>query len=262
MTCIPTWTPILTFSTFAGLAASGNTTLTIAKAFTSYSLLILIITPVTQIIIALPMVATAVTSFQRIQDYMTAAERQDNRLSTGNDAHSQNNLPFVRYAGTGVSAPESHELQAMKPRTSGLDVNIASITGKFSWAEDAEPILDLEQWDIRRNAFTLVLGPVGCGKTTLLKAILGELSSFKGTIKTSYSGIAYCSQNAWIPNETVRDIITGGDDLDALWYDRVLKACALDHDVVEWPNGDETIVGTGGISMSGGQKHRIVSTLT
>jgi ABC-type bacteriocin/lantibiotic exporter with double-glycine peptidase domain len=87
---------------------------------------------------------------------------------------------------------------------------------------------------------------------------LGELSTFEGTIRTNYSGVAYCSQNPWIPNETVRYIITGGANFDNSWYRAVIKACALEKDIRDWPNGDDTEAGSTGISMSGGQKQRLV----
>lgn len=135
---------------------------------------------------------------------------------------------------------------------------VASMKGLFSWSDDAKPVIDIECWNIRRRAFTLVLGPVGCGKSTLLKALLGELSSFRGTISTNFSGATYCGQSAWIPNATVRDIVIGHGAFEDAWYKRVIAACALEQDIASWPNGDKTVAGTKGISMSGGQKHRLV----
>lgn len=230
MICIPIWSPILTFCVFAGQA--GNV-LDFQKAFTSYALLALVNRPLTEVVLALPVIASSVTSFGRIQKFLNGRERRDNR----------------------VTGREEHENSGKGLLEKGI---IASVQGTFGWKEDAEPLLDIHGWNIRAKTFTLLLGPVGCGKSTLLKALLGELSDFEGTIRTNYSRVGYCSQNAWLPNDTVRNIIVGGATFDGPWYARVLEACALDPDVQEWPTGDETLVGTMGIAMSGGQRHRLV----
>ena len=75
--------------------------------------------------------------------------------------------------------------------------------------------------------------------------------------KTS-SAAAYCAQTAWLVNETVRQNILGKSNYDEAWYDSVTKACALDHDFQQFPKGDLSLVGSKGISLSGGQKNRVV----
>ncbi|GJC96565.1 ABC transporter [Colletotrichum higginsianum] len=264
--CTPIWSPILTFSTFVGTAAGSDNTLTIQKAFTAYSLLILVNQPLVGIVMGLPILAAAIASFQRIQDFLNGKERADNRITTGNRYKGDDKISI------GELGPQSTEenivpLENLEPleihnnNSAGfnLAVNIiASIQGSFSWSNDSKPVIDIDNWNIKRGAFTLVLGPVGCGKSTLLKALLGELSSFKGTIHTNFSGITYCGQTAWIPNDTVRNIIVGHTPFDPSWYQTIIRACALEQDISSWPNGENTVAGTKGISMSGGQKHRLV----
>lgn len=136
---------------------------------------------------------------------------------------------------------------------------IAHLHGKFPCLEDTTPIIDIDEWNIPRGMLSMVLGPVGCGKSLLLKALLGELDSFEGMVWiNSSAGIAYCDQSPWIPNDTVRNIILGPCDWDEVWYHKVIKACALEHDISTWPEGENTTAGSQGISMSGGQKQRLV----
>ncbi|KAK0370729.1 ABC transporter [Colletotrichum limetticola] len=258
--CTPIWSPILTFSTFVATAARTGDTLTIQKAFTAYSLLILVNQPLVGIVMGLPLLASALASFQRIQDFLNGKERVDARLASEG----------VKIAGAGKSVTESPKAAGLGPDVELSDMHeselpvadlplsvIASVKGTFSWSDDSKPVIDIDNWNVRRRAFTLVLGPVGCGKSTLLKCLLGELSSFKGTISTNFSGVTYCGQTAWIPNDSVRNIITGHAAFDPAWYYIVIKACALEQDIASWPNGDSTVAGTKGISMSGGQKHRL-----
>ncbi|EXF80647.1 ABC transporter [Colletotrichum fioriniae PJ7] len=258
--CTPIWSPILTFSTFVATAARTGDTLTIQKAFTAYSVLILVNQPLVGIVMGLPLLASAMTSFQRIQDFLNGKERVDARLASGGS----------EIAGAGRSVAGSPKSASLGPGFELSDMHgsefpvanlapnvIASVKGTFSWSDDSKSIIDIDTWNIRRRAFTLVLGPVGCGKSTLLKCLLGELSSFKGTISTNFSGVTYCGQTAWIPNDGVRNIITGHAAFDPAWYYTVIKACALEQDISSWSNGDSTVAGTKGISMSGGQKHRL-----
>ncbi|KAI8221422.1 ABC transporter atnG [Colletotrichum sp. SAR 10_99] len=80
MICTPIWSPILTLGTFAGIASGSDDVLTISKAFTAISILTLVNQPLAGIIMALPITATAVTSFQRIQDFLNGKERADTRV--------------------------------------------------------------------------------------------------------------------------------------------------------------------------------------
>ncbi|KLU87012.1 hypothetical protein MAPG_06018, partial [Magnaporthiopsis poae ATCC 64411] len=257
----PIISPILAFGIFAGLAARGDGgTLDVATAFTSKSLLVLISTPLSSIIIAAPILAGSVTSFGRIQDFLNGKEREDKRLNAG----LQTDVDATPSSSVEHSVAGNNNGLASDPLPPEI---IASVRGRFSWKEDLSPVINIDpEWQIRRGAFTLLFGPVGCGKTTLLRALLGELPAFEGQIRTSFvSGVAYCSQSAWIPNETVRRVVTGGststddddDEFDEAWYRAVIHACALEPDIGAWPNGEDTVAGTMGISMSGGQKHRL-----
>ncbi|KAI8155534.1 ABC transporter [Colletotrichum sp. SAR 10_70] len=228
--------------------------------FTAISILTLVNQPLAGIIMALPITATAVTSFQRIQDFLNGKERADSRVVMISEKRSKSLVTpeTSMRVSTAIQDIELSEVCESEACSKSLPEDIvASVQGTFSWSDDAKSVIDIESWSIRRRAFTLVLGPVGCGKSTLLKALLGELSSFRGTIRTNFSGATYCGQSAWIPNATMRDIVVGHGAFDESWYRRVIAACALEQDIASWPNGDRTVAGTKGISMSGGQKHRL-----
>jgi ABC-type multidrug transport system fused ATPase/permease subunit len=113
------------------------------------------------------------------------------------------------------------------------------------------------------GGLTLICGPTGSGKSSLLLALLGELQCLNGTIlrpppylKTR-SSIAYCSQTAWLLNATIRDNILFGQPFEAGRYDQVIRSCSLISDFKNLEGGDLTEVGEKGINLSGGQKQRI-----
>ena len=86
--------------------------------------------------------------------------------------------------------------------------------------------------------------------------ILGELSPLNGSCKVT-GKIAYASQEPWIFSGTIRQNILCGLEFDSELYNKVIKVCALEKDFDLLPQGDVTLVGERGISLSGGQKARI-----
>lgn len=101
-----------------------------------------------------------------------------------------------------------------------------------------------------------VIGPVGAGKSSLLQAILRELPLDSGSIHIDGT-ISYASQEPWIFAGSVRQNIIFGLAYDKQRYDAVVRACALGTDFAQLPDGDRTIIGERGISLSGGQKARV-----
>ena len=69
--------------------------------------------------------------------------------------------------------------------------------------------------------------------------------------------VAYCSQEPWVITGTIRQNILCGNKWDLMRYSRVIQATALRHDFELLPHGDSSIIGEGGIPLSGGQKARI-----
>ncbi|EKM58631.1 uncharacterized protein PHACADRAFT_90147 [Phanerochaete carnosa HHB-10118-sp] len=114
----------------------------------------------------------------------------------------------------------------------------------------------------KRGHINLIVGPTGCGKTSLLMALLGEMH-YLPIGPDSYvnlpraGGVAYHAQESWVLNETIRNNILFGSPLEQDRYDKVLRQCALERDLSLFDAGDQTEVGERGVTLSGGQKARI-----
>ncbi|XP_062258726.1 ATP-binding cassette sub-family C member 4-like isoform X1 [Platichthys flesus] len=118
------------------------------------------------------------------------------------------------------------------------------------------PTLQNVSFTVRPEQLLAVIGPVGAGKSSLLSAILGELSQESGVVKVK-GELSYTSQQPWILPGTIRSNILFGKKFNPKKYDRVLRACALKRDIDLLPGGDLAMVGDRGANLSGGQKARI-----
>ncbi|KAB5588814.1 Metal resistance protein YCF1 [Ceratobasidium theobromae] len=137
------------------------------------------------------------------------------------------------------------------------DVVIEIKKGDFKWSKTAlEPTLQHVDLTVRKGELVGVLGRVGCGKTSLLSAVVGEMIREEGSVKVN-GKIAYAPQNAWIMNATIRENILFSHRYDEEYYNLVLNACALRPDLALFNDGDLTEVGEKGITLSGGQRARI-----
>ncbi|XP_055361141.1 ATP-binding cassette sub-family C member 4-like isoform X11 [Betta splendens] len=118
------------------------------------------------------------------------------------------------------------------------------------------PTLQNVSFTVRPEQLLAVIGPVGAGKSSLLSAILGDLSQESGVVKVK-GELSYTSQEPWIVPGTIRSNILFGKELNPQKYNRVLRACALKRDMDLLPGGDLAMVGDKGANLSGGQKARV-----
>ena len=127
----------------------------------------------------------------------------------------------------------------------------------FSWDLDAQ-VTGLIDIDLHVKSGTLVgiIGPIGSYKSSLLAALLGEMSLVQGQSRIQGT-VAYVSQTPWIFAGTIRDNIVFCKSFDQDRYDRVLKACQLITDLQSLAAGDLTMIGEKGVNLSGGQKARV-----
>ncbi|KAJ7108139.1 multidrug resistance-associated ABC transporter [Mycena epipterygia] len=116
---------------------------------------------------------------------------------------------------------------------------------------------------------TVVTGPTASGKTALLMAVLGEMTSLPGgriimsknasTIDAwgNMHTIAYAAQTPFLRHQSIKDNILFGSPLDEARYQEVIECCALRADLDMLEDNDSTEIGEKGISLSGGQKARV-----
>nr|3SI7_A Chain A, Cystic fibrosis transmembrane conductance regulator [Mus musculus]3SI7_B Chain B, Cystic fibrosis transmembrane conductance regulator [Mus musculus]3SI7_C Chain C, Cystic fibrosis transmembrane conductance regulator [Mus musculus]3SI7_D Chain D, Cystic fibrosis transmembrane conductance regulator [Mus musculus] len=117
------------------------------------------------------------------------------------------------------------------------------------------PVLKNINLNIEKGEMLAITGSTGSGKTSLLMLILGELEASEGIIKHS-GRVSFCSQFSWIMPGTIKENIIGVS-YDEYRYKSVVKACQLQQDITKFAEQDNTVLGEGGVTLSGGQRARI-----
>jgi ABC-type multidrug transport system fused ATPase/permease subunit len=198
-----------------------------SRVFTSLSFLTLMTVPLSQVFQAIPEIVSSFACLGRIQVFLESDAREDNRqviIDTG-------------------SLPE---------------VELTVTDAKFGWEADKFVLQDMN-FSLARSSLTMIVGPIGAGKSTLCRALLGEMPFSEGHVKlrTRPSHVGYCDQTAFLFNGSVRDNIVAFSAFDPARYTEVINATALTYDFASLPQGDGTNVGSDGITLSGGQKQRV-----
>ncbi|XP_054442451.1 ATP-binding cassette sub-family C member 4 isoform X2 [Pteronotus mesoamericanus] len=134
-------------------------------------------------------------------------------------------------------------------------VHVQDFTAFWDKVSETPTLQDLS-FTVRPGELLAVVGPVGAGKSSLLSAVLGELSPSQGLV-TVHGRIAYVSQQPWVFSGTVRSNILFGKKYEKERYEQVIKACALKKDLQLLEDGDLTVIGDRGTTLSGGQKARV-----
>ncbi|XP_001637478.3 ATP-binding cassette sub-family C member 4 isoform X1 [Nematostella vectensis] len=125
-----------------------------------------------------------------------------------------------------------------------------------SWSGDTFLTLRHVSLSASSNQVVMVTGPVGCGKTALLMAILKEIPLKQGSV-TLCGTVAFVDQIPWVFSGTLRENILFGKEYDEAKYKKVIKVCSLEEDVRRLPKGDLSMIGQRGVSLSGGQRSRV-----
>jgi len=168
-------------------------------------------------------------SIQRIQDYLLLEEKQETKEDQSSFTNENKNS----------------------------EVKFDNVHCKWNDSDEKVPaVLKNISFRVENKELIGVVGPTGSGKSSLLMAMLGELCVTSGNI-SSTGRISYCSQVPWLFYGTLRENILFGEDFVEDKYKKVVAVCSLLPDFQSLSEGDLTMIGEKGISLSGGQKARV-----
>jgi ABC-type bacteriocin/lantibiotic exporter with double-glycine peptidase domain len=202
---------------------------------------------------SLPQFAQCLGCLNRIETYLCQVDRKPQ----ADDETSEKNASHLHQ----VVSPKASDPSVVPGESqfnNGVLLSMENVD--IAWSLDCSDSILREVNLTINKGITVIVGPSSSGKSTLIGSIMGDNATLKGVIKPPRCAVGYCAETPWILNDTVRHNIIGmNGQFDRSWYTTCLSMAALTRDVEAWPAGDLYLAGSNGISLSGGQRKRVVS---
>lgn len=139
----------------------------------------------------------------------------------------------------------------------------------FTHQDSLEPTLKDITIDIPAGTMLAIVSKTGGGKSTLVNLLLHLYNTKRGMIKIDGTdindiplkelreNIAYVPQDNFLFSDTLKsNIAFGAEREDMEEIVAATRAACIHDNIVEFPDGYETVVGERGVTLSGGQKQR------
>uniref|UniRef100_A0A6Q2ZKD9 ATP-binding cassette, sub-family C (CFTR/MRP), member 8 n=1 Tax=Esox lucius TaxID=8010 RepID=A0A6Q2ZKD9_ESOLU len=245
-----------------------------AVAFASLSLFHILVTPLFLLSSVVRSTVKALVSAQKLSEFFSTEEIGDEQepqltITPGPSNHhkyqavvSRDTLSHTHThthttTNTRGGPGPLHQGESVSQSVSRR-MKISITNGYFTWT-DGHPTLSNVDIRVPFGQLTMIVGQVGCGKSSLLLAALGEMQRVSGMVNWNRKrgSVAYASQKPWLLNATMVENITFEMPMIKTRYKAVIEACSLQPDIDILPQGDQTEIGERGIILSGGQRQRI-----
>lgn len=163
---------------------------------------------------------------------------------------------------------DENDLRKLPPDIELKTLDVKGLTYLYSNSENG--IKDIN-FTLKKGEILVVFGRTGSGKTTLLKSLIGLLPEVEGEVYWNGEKVentkeffippisAYTSQVPNLFSDTLRNNILLGLSEKDVDLDEAIKASVFERDLKELDNGLETVIGTKGAKLSGGQMQRVAA---
>lgn len=159
------------------------------------------------------------------------------------------------------------DIPALPPLEGGALSTLRAKGLTYRFPDTENGIADIN-FTLRQGTFTVITGRIGSGKTTLLRVLLGLLPRESGTVHWNDAPIddlaahfvpprcAYTGQIPRLFSDTVKDNILLGLPEESVDLQSAIQLAQLESDLEGLEKGLETLVGSRGVKLSGGQVQR------
>ncbi|KAF3042347.1 hypothetical protein E8E12_004074 [Didymella heteroderae] len=231
--------------------------LDVSAMYESLAYLVLLTAPLSMFFQRIPSLLSALACLGRIQEYLESEPRRDFRVASNKQKIGR--LSSVSSFSPQMQTPTALELrQIVVAHTSLNEPALSVVNGTFGW-KAGQSVLNNINLRVPFSHLAFVIGPVACGKSSLCRAILGDIPIAAGEVKLhpSFSSVAFCDQVPFLISGTLRQNIVGHLAFDQVRFNEVIWAAALAEDIASFSHGHDTNIGTNGTTLSGGQKARV-----
>lgn len=232
--------------------------LDVTATYESLAYLVLLTAPLSSFFQRIPSVLSAITCLARIQEYLESEPQRDFRV-TSNEQRT-GGLSSASSFSSRMRPTAALELEQFGMIGSHVsnEAALSISNGTFGWQADRSVLTNINI-SLPTSQFAFVIGPVASGKSSLCKAILGEILFAAGEVRLnpSLSSVAFCDQVPFLISGTLRQNIVGHLAFDQARFNEVIWTAVLTEDIASLPDGYDTNIGTNGTTLSGGQKARV-----
>lgn len=166
--------------------------------------------------------------------------------------------------------PQEEENETDKVKVKKTPVEALKVKHLSFTYPDGKKILDDISFSAKKGQIIGITGAVACGKSTLGKAFLceypyeghitvdgAELQNMEQSVRTGIVG--YLGHDPELFNDSVENNVLLGDSKNS---DTYLNAACMKQEVAEMTDGKNTLIGSGGAYLSGGQAKRLAFART
>jgi ATP-binding cassette subfamily B protein len=171
----------------------------------------------------------------------------------------RHNPLYLKSTLPAVSAPQFTEQDRLR------NLTVSNLT--YCYPESGRGIQQIS-FTLQRGTLTIITGRVASGKTTLLRVLLGLLPKEAGDIRWNGEHVsdptsffvpprsAYTPQVPHLFSDTLAENILLGLSPDDAALQTAIKTAILERDIAGFEEGLQTVIGTRGLKLSGGQAQR------
>lgn len=175
-----------------------------------------------------------------------------------------------RLADIVLTPPETREALPFGPLPDGARIEVTALG--FRYAEGEPWVLQGCGFTVEEGETVAIVGASGCGKTTLIKLMLGLLRPTEGTVCMGGQNIhrhgaheyrkalvgAVMQDDQLFAGSIAENIAFGEDGYEPTRVEAAARLAAIHDEVIAMPMGYHSLVGDMGIALSGGQKQRLI----
>uniref|UniRef100_A0A8B9LMB1 ATP-binding cassette, sub-family C (CFTR/MRP), member 8b n=1 Tax=Astyanax mexicanus TaxID=7994 RepID=A0A8B9LMB1_ASTMX len=245
-----------------------------AVAFASLSLFHILVTPLFLLSSVLHSTVKALVSIQKVGEFLSSGEIElDHEPKTPSPTNTGNHSQIKSLQASRLVNRKNKAKQDENSNLTQQDQDLNSIVnGYFTWTPGSPTLTNIDI-QVPFGQLTMIVGQVGCGKSSLLLAALGEMQKISGRViwnRSDYftflkylchhiSKLMHCDKCDLLRSKRDPVAYTGLNScivINVIYY-AVIEVCQLQPDIDTLPQGDQTVVGERGIILSGGQRQRI-----
>ena len=175
-----------------------------------------------------------------------------------------------RLADIVLAEPESSTVPAFDaPAPANTRLAVAGLSFRYS---EGEPwVLKDCRFEVEQGESVAIVGASGCGKTTLVKILLGLLPPSEGVVSLGGHDIrklglnnhralvgAVMQDDQLFAGSIAENIALGDAEIDLARVEEAARTASVHEEIAAMPMAYHTLVGDMGTTLSGGQKQRVI----